>query len=665
MSFLTPLFLAAAGVALVPVLLHLVRRMRAKELPFSSLMFLTATPMERIRRRKLRDVLLLVLRMAMIVLLAAAFARPFLVRERLPFVPERKDESVVILVDQSLSMQAGDTFDEALNALRRVIAASSAGDELALVGFSREAVQLAPLSRDRQRLEASATALRASSLATDFYPAFQLAEDILLEARHSAQRVVLISDMQRTGFTASMDEYTLPDGVTFEPIKVGPEEQANRYFEDVARTMRQRSEGMVTRLDARYVTEARGDAISMVIEDRIMDQKESTTAGRGRVAFHHLAPRPGLYQGYLSTESDALLADNRYYFTYEVAARPSILVVADDRDAFYLRSAFDLAEQSQFDFARGQRLAGAAFVRHDVVFAANTARLTPAQAAALRSFAEGGGCVVLSFGDALAETGYGLDQTGIGQVTSIVRAQDAGGAEAFVGQVDAQHEIFAGLAGSSALIRPKFRTYVHVVPQAGAAVLARYDNGDPLLIERRMGKGAILAFTSSFGTSWSNLALHELFVPLVYQMVNYAAALRERKRAFIVGDKVPLTGAAGAVWDVGTPTSEQYKVAMDTSETGFFMETASPGHYVAALRDDAYYFSVNADPRESDLTMRGAEETYAAIASGRGGTAAPQAAAYTDEEREQELKLWRFAILAVLGLFVLETLLAHRNRTQP
>lgn len=658
MSFLTPLFLAAAGAALLPVLLHLVRRMKAKEVPFSSLMFLQATPMERIRRRKLRDILLLVLRMAMIVLLATAFARPYLVHENLPFVPQRTNESMVILVDQSMSMQAGDTFNRVLEALTQLIAEANPDDELALVGFSDRATQLAPLTRDHDRIRASIGALALTNQATDYHPAFQLAENILEDARHSARRVALISDLQQRGFTPSMVEYALPEGVVFMPIQVGSGEIENRYFDDFARTERRRGDQTVTRLDARHHALSADETIRLMIEGQEVDSKPATAEGLGPVSFQHIAPRAGLYQGHLALDSDPLESDNRYYFTYAVKAQPSILAISADDDAFFLRSAFELAEQSLFDFSRGVRIAGATLLSHDVVFVANPIGLSQPQAAALRTFAEAGGSVVLSFGKELARTGAGIDLLGAGAITEVVQTRGA-----FIGKIDTQHSIFATLASSSALIRPKIRSYVRIAPEPGTTVIGQYDNGDPFLMERRAGQGTILIYTSSFGTSWSDLALHELFVPLLYQITTYATTLGDRPQQFTVGEPVSLSGAPEDTWDVMTPDGSVYKVDIDSSGIGYFRETAQPGHYAAALRNDSYAFSVNVDPTESILTTRGVEETYAAIAGGRSDIAeTPQEAVISSEKAEQERSLWRLAVLAVLGLFVLETFLAHRNR---
>ena len=113
MSFITPIFLVGAAAAALPVIFHFVRKMRAKKVPFGSLMFLQATPKEVVKRRRLRDVLLMALRVAMLLLLAFAFARPFIPQEQIPFIAQRENRSVVFLLDGSLSMQVAGRFDRA------------------------------------------------------------------------------------------------------------------------------------------------------------------------------------------------------------------------------------------------------------------------------------------------------------------------------------------------------------------------------------------------------------------------------------------------------------------------------------------------------------------------------------------------------------------------
>src|SRR5690606_20970692 len=142
-----------------------------------SLMFLQATTQERVRRRRLTDVLLMAVRAALVCLIALAFARPFIPQAALPFVPQRAAQSVVILVDRSLSMQAGGAFEAARQAALDRIARAERGDELAVIAFDEQAQPLTGLGTDPEIHRAALDAgLEPSYRPTDFFPALRLAD---------------------------------------------------------------------------------------------------------------------------------------------------------------------------------------------------------------------------------------------------------------------------------------------------------------------------------------------------------------------------------------------------------------------------------------------------------------------------------------------------------
>src|SRR5581483_7291168 len=77
LSFLAQLFLAGAAAAAIPIVLHLLKREPEARVKFSAVKLLKAAPVENTERRRLRELLLLAMRIAALVLLALAFARPF------------------------------------------------------------------------------------------------------------------------------------------------------------------------------------------------------------------------------------------------------------------------------------------------------------------------------------------------------------------------------------------------------------------------------------------------------------------------------------------------------------------------------------------------------------------------------------------------------------
>src|SRR5215471_6983187 len=110
MGLLSPWFLAGAAAAALPVYLHLLRRHRADPRPFSSLMFFERRTQSSIKHRRLRYLVLLSLRVAFLLLLALAFADPFI---RRPAANPARDKMLLLVIDNSFSMRAGSRLADA------------------------------------------------------------------------------------------------------------------------------------------------------------------------------------------------------------------------------------------------------------------------------------------------------------------------------------------------------------------------------------------------------------------------------------------------------------------------------------------------------------------------------------------------------------------------
>src|SRR5437763_9413796 len=118
MAFLTPLFLLAGAAIAVPIFVHLIQRERKRVIQFPSLMFLRRIPYQSVRRRRIRHWALLMVRLAALALIVAAFARPFFRRDTLAAATQQSAREVVILVDNSYSMEYGSRWTRAQSAAR-------------------------------------------------------------------------------------------------------------------------------------------------------------------------------------------------------------------------------------------------------------------------------------------------------------------------------------------------------------------------------------------------------------------------------------------------------------------------------------------------------------------------------------------------------------------
>lgn len=678
MSFLNPFFLIALGAALVPVVLHLVRKVQAKKVQFPSLMFLQATPHERVRKRRLRDVLLMATRAFLLLLLALVFARPFVPDEAVPFLSGEENESVVLLVDRSMSMQYADRFGEARQAALDRLEGAARGDEFAVVAFADDVQQLTALGDDPAIHQQVLQNLEPSYRPTDFYNALRRAEEILADARHERRTVVLVSDLQRNAWVGAFENWKLAREVAFEPIQVGDGTADNAALAEVTLTPQRRGADLAMRFDARVQAvgtraAARPEA-SLVLEATTTATHTLAPLPTQTLTFQHRHDRAGRYQGALALAPDALPADDQYFVSYEMADRPALLFLDDGprgsrRDAFFVGRAFDLGEESLYRFtaANRSRLTRAGLRDQAVVFLANVSTVTAGQVATLRQYVEDGGALVVSFGP---NTNLGafstlLEDLGVGTVAARVSARASQGFDAIIGEVDLRHPVFSLFAdaGSGVIFRPKFRQYVRLAPDSSAAVLGRYDSGDVFLAEQTVGRGRVLVYTSTFGPAWTDFPVQELYVPFLYQLTQHAVRRAEAQQQYTVGDAVALRGAPGTTWDVRTPDARVVKLDAEADGTAYFRDTEQPGHYQATDGRTAFPFAVNVDPVESDLAARDEAEAYAAVVPPTEDAPTDPAAASLAslEAEEARQKFWRVLLLFVLAVFAFETYYANRR----
>ena len=107
MSLLNPFFLFGALTLAIPVLIHLVRREKSEIVPFSTLMFLLKVPKRAIRQQKIKNLLLMALRLLILAFLVGAFARPYITAPATAEAPAGQNRGIVLLLDNSYSMQYG------------------------------------------------------------------------------------------------------------------------------------------------------------------------------------------------------------------------------------------------------------------------------------------------------------------------------------------------------------------------------------------------------------------------------------------------------------------------------------------------------------------------------------------------------------------------------
>src|SRR5579884_363371 len=165
MGFFAPWFLLGAlGVAL-PLWLHLLRQYKRTPQPFSSLMFFERRVQSSVKHRRLRYLALLAMRLALLVLLALAFANPFVNRKS---KTEARRTLHIIAIDRSFSMRAADHLQRAKEQARQAIAALHGSALGQVVAVDSRVESLTQLGVQKPALQAAVQSLEAGDRASSF-----------------------------------------------------------------------------------------------------------------------------------------------------------------------------------------------------------------------------------------------------------------------------------------------------------------------------------------------------------------------------------------------------------------------------------------------------------------------------------------------------------------
>jgi len=292
---------------------------------------------------------------------------------------------------------------------------------------------------------------------------------------------------------------------------------------------------------------------------------------------------------------------------------------------------------------------------------------TDATAARVKRFVENGGGVLVINGPQAAWPGAAADLLPAISGGAVDRTRVA----ASIGGLEYGHAVFEPFRAprSGDFSGARFYGYRTVTPAKDAQVLARFDDGSPALVERQVGRGRVLMWTSTLDLYWNDLALKPVFLPFTHQVMRHLSSYRERPASSTVGQVIDLSEFVVASTPDAKPTGrlilspsgqredlegEQSRV-LELAEQGFYeIREARPGSPTAVAAS-------NVELVESDVTPVDPQEIAAAVTGGsRVAGAAGGVIALPDEAQERSQRLWWYLLFAGILLLTGESLLAHR-----
>src|SRR5215468_10425345 len=676
MSFLNPLFLLGLAAVAVPVIVHLVRRTRAPRVEFPSLMFVRRIPQRTIRRRRMQNWLLFALRCLAFMLLVFAFVRPYFGAGQAD--TNRGQRANVILLDNSFSLRYGNRFEQARRRARAVIDETRGNEPTALVTCGQGYEAQSRFTTDTGRLKAVLDGVKPGSDATDYVQALRGAEGLFKEAAAADRRIVLISDFQAAGRNEAEASYRLPSDIKLVTIDVGEQNSPNLAITDVGLQPLIYQAKYEDRLTARIANfsddEKTGVRVEFQLNDHAVEKREIKVAARDAttVEFTGFNLNEGVNRGVIQIEGDNFTFDNRFNFTLRRAEQMKALAIETATrgrsESFYLRNALTTGENLPFNLE--VKTAGSvnpADLGGYRVIILNDAPVNQAMAAGLVKFVEGGGGLVIAAGPHTEPAAFNqvFQNFAPAKLGEAVRLTGGRGADYVVmSEIKTDHPIFEVFKRSGRLAMAHFFGYVRATGGEGAGVIARFEDGSPALIEATRGGGKLLLFTSALDTSWNDLPLTPIYLPLVRQMARYLGE-REERASILVGETFTASPAKdGTPPAVDAPNGERITDRKQTSAGELIVAAREPGFYRLRYSGNSDFAAVNLDGKESDLTRLDVEAFVTSV-TGADSKSPAQAAArerQSKEEIESRQRVWRLSLTAALLLFITEAVLARRTK---
>jgi len=579
MTFAAPLFLLAALAAAIPIVMHMIHRRRAKELPFATVRFLKVCVEKTRRRKRIHDVLLLALRAGLLMLIAVGLARPALIG--LGAWGGARGAAAVLILDNSASMGLVDQdrprFDVAQEAAAAILDQYAEGDRVALLPAC------GPPLPEADRLDASQIVARRNlALCRVGYQRAELdaklqhAQRLLADSDAANKHIYVITDMQRASWEnrgerrgerregrneRGEETMGLPspfgrgaggegDKKTDHPPTIssiivvcgraGPPHVA---VEGVQVELSAPLAGMpATASVALRNTSTVGQRprVELWLDGvRHASSPELNVPPEGRATheFTFTLRESGLHRGEVRLAgADGSAFDDRRFFAVRIVENVPVAVVRTPHeiphldDAYYLENVLATGGRRAIEttmLAPGDLL-GEPLDRYKAIFCVNLPALDAESAERLRAYLVAGGRVVWIAGDRVEPEAYNrMNRRAKGQLLPVSlgevrRLQPGDSRDSWhIERLDPSFPALGRLVEPPSLYESVLvYQYIAAVPDPlqSARELARLDAGEPLMVLGGVERGKTLWFGAAMHANWSNLPLRPIFLPLVVRL---------------------------------------------------------------------------------------------------------------------------------------------------
>lgn len=652
MSWLFPGFLAATALVGLPILLHFLRGKPRDIIPFPTLRFLGPSAIHETRRHRIRRWLTLLMRCALIGLLAAAFARPFWAKP-----PSVNISAVVIAVDNSFSMAAGQRWPKLKSWSITQLAALKPGDRAGLLLMNPSPHWLVRMTDNLNQVRDTLAVMNPGWEITHYDPALRLAGEALAQTPARQRALVWMGDQQRLGWTGVDFQKPLPAGVKiiFSEAQPSVAQQAAITRLQVGSTDRKFTVDASVRL-----FEPAAAKRTLVLRDGTKElgrQEIDLQVGADQHVNMTIPKEPSQTELALTATlepGDDLTADDTAYAVCQGDQGATVLLAPDtiaEGEADYLAHAIDsMGAIPELPFHRVP-LPSTAWSTRSIAMLRGETAFQPSQVKLLDQFLSDGGTAWIWVDGSNGQKAW-LTQHQV-QITALPLETDSHHWQDF----DVDSPLLADFAqnGLLPLLRIEFQT-AYSLQATGLEPLANWENKTAAMGVMPVGKGRIVLCGFAPTRAASNWPGQASFVPFLHQMLTALSEAGTMMPSIHVGQPLALPAETGS-WTkkAGPDTGAQQAI-----EKGV-VTPITPGIYEFHSGTSTWLYAVNVDTQESDLTPWPQQSDWLALESKAQAPKQTTLTTMANVEQGAQQNTWWWLVAFALVLLPLELTLSNRT----
>ncbi len=631
MTFLNPAALIGLFAGLIPIALHFINLKKLKRIEFSTLYFMEELKKSKIRKLKLRQWILLLLRLLLVIFLVLAFAKPA-VRSSIGIAGERAKITALFILDDSPSMNAvterGSVFSLAKTAAKEAAAQLSNNDDVYLESASGSFESLPKINREK--LIEEIKTLQPTDVHSSIFDRITEGIDFIGKAKTLKKELFIFSDFQKTNFDSSALRKAVTENPDFNIYLFPMRGIAKRDFSISAFELK--SKLLAVNAPIRFLINETGSGIingenriSLFVNDKRVAQSSAAIAPNETKSVELTANigEGGFVSAVAKLSDDDLLFNNNAYLSFYLKSERNILLISSRKNQVdFVRLALSAASELH------NKIKSVNFVQsdyenlydYDVVFAVNPPLGLMNR---IGDYVRKGGGLVLFPSEKSADNfkDY-LRKFSTAEFYGV--SNKSASFPILFDKVNLSDPLFEGLfknSKNSQIISPKIIKHLKIKGNGAGRKIITLEDKSAFLSRYSYGKGKVFFFNVPPTTNWSDFPVTPIFAPLMNRIVLYLTSSESSANSIFAGDEYRISRELFTAPTLKIITPKEKEIIINPDELKnknfyTFRKTDFSGIYkIYSGRVLSGEFSVNVSPVESTQKYFSSKELKEKIVS--------------------------------------------------